>query len=46
VENISLWKKGNVALRLPNPHKSDVGVELLIRILRQADIAKSDWINL
>lgn len=39
-------EKENITLRLPNPHISDIGVELLMRILRQADIKKSDWINL
>jgi predicted RNA binding protein YcfA (HicA-like mRNA interferase family) len=39
-------EKGNITLRLPNPHKSDIGTGLLIRILKQAGIKKSDWINL
>jgi predicted RNA binding protein YcfA (HicA-like mRNA interferase family) len=39
-------EKGNITLRLPNPHKSDIGVELLIRILKQANIRNSDWIKL
>jgi predicted RNA binding protein YcfA (HicA-like mRNA interferase family) len=39
-------EKGNLTLRLPNPHKSDIGTGLLTRILKQAGIKKSDWINL
>jgi len=39
-------ENGNLTLRLPNPHKSDIGKELLIRILKQAGIKRSDWINL
>lgn len=35
--------KGTITVRLPNPHKSDVGVELLTRILRQAHITRKDW---
>ncbi|MGB5926217.1 MAG: type II toxin-antitoxin system HicA family toxin [Dehalococcoidia bacterium] len=35
--------KGVVRLRLPNPHKSDVGRELLSRILKQAGIDKDSW---
>ncbi len=35
--------KGMIRLRLPNPHKSDVGRELLSRILRQAAIDKDSW---
>ena len=32
-------------LRLPNPHRSDIGVELLRRILRQAGITRSEWFS-
>jgi len=39
-------EKGDLTLRLPNPHKSDIGTGLLIRILKQAGIKKSDWMNL
>jgi predicted RNA binding protein YcfA (HicA-like mRNA interferase family) len=39
-------EKGNITLRLPNPHKSDIGTELLIRILKQANIRNSYWIKL
>jgi predicted RNA binding protein YcfA (HicA-like mRNA interferase family) len=39
-------EKENITLRLPNPHKSDIGMELLIRILKQANIKNSDWIKL
>ena len=35
--------KGNITIRLPNPHKTDIGKELLLRILRQDGIKKSDW---
>ena len=35
--------KGAIRLRLPNPHKSDVGRELLSRILRQAGIDRDTW---
>jgi len=33
----------NISLRLPNPHQSDIGKDLLIRILKQAKIDKSEW---
>jgi predicted RNA binding protein YcfA (HicA-like mRNA interferase family) len=33
----------NLTLRIPNPHQNDIGKELLIRILRQAEISKDDW---
>ena len=35
--------KGAIRLRIPNPHKSDVGKELLSRILRQAGIDRGSW---
>lgn len=35
--------RGNLTLRIPNPHHSDIGRELLIRILRQAGISKDEW---
>jgi predicted RNA binding protein YcfA (HicA-like mRNA interferase family) len=35
--------KGTIRLRLPNPHKSDVGRELLSRILKQAGIDRAGW---
>ncbi|HJR06462.1 MAG TPA: type II toxin-antitoxin system HicA family toxin [Pyrinomonadaceae bacterium] len=35
--------RGNLTLRIPNPHQSDIGKELLIRILRQAGIDKDEW---
>ena len=35
--------KGVIRLRLPNPHKKDVGRELLSRILKQAGVDKDTW---
>ena len=35
--------KGAIRLRLPNPHKSDVGRELLSRILKQAGVDRDTW---
>jgi hypothetical protein len=35
--------KGMIRLRLPNPHKRDVGRELLSRILKQAGIDRDSW---
>lgn len=35
--------KENIILRIPNPHQSDIGKSLLIRILRQANITKKEW---
>ncbi len=35
--------KGNLTLALPNPHRGDIGVGLITRILRQAGIDKDEW---
>ena len=35
--------KGLIRLRLPNPQRTDVGKELLSRILKQAGIDKDAW---
>lgn len=35
--------KGELTIRIPNPHQGDIGKELLIRILQQAGIDKSEW---
>lgn len=33
----------SVTIRVPNPHQSDIGRELLARILRQAGIRRDEW---
>ena len=35
--------KGALALTIPNPHRGQIGRELLSRILRQAGISKKQW---
>ena len=35
--------KDDVTLTIPNPHKDDIGRELLSRILRQAGISRKEW---
>jgi len=35
--------KDNLTLRIPNPHQSDIGRELLARLLRQAGIERDEW---
>jgi predicted RNA binding protein YcfA (HicA-like mRNA interferase family) len=35
--------KGEITIRVPNPHQSDIGRELLGRILSQASITKEEW---
>ena len=35
--------KGDLTLTVPNPHRAEIGRELLARILRQAGISREDW---
>ena len=35
--------KGNITIRVPNPHRGDIGREFLSSILRQAHISKEKW---
>ena len=35
--------RGNLRLRIPNPHGGDIGVPLLTKILSQAGISPEDW---
>ncbi len=38
--------KHNLTLTIPNPHKSDIGKEFLLRILKQANITREQWENI
>ena len=38
--------KGDLVLTLPNPHRKEISVDLLVRILRQANIDKDRWIEI
>ena len=37
--------KDEIRLTLPNPHRQDIGVELLSRILKQAEITREEWLK-
>ena len=37
--------KGNLVLTIPNPHRRDIGVALLSRILRRAGVTKEEWLK-
>jgi predicted RNA binding protein YcfA (HicA-like mRNA interferase family) len=37
--------KGIVRLALPNPHRKEIGVDLLSRILKQAGISRTEWLK-
>ncbi len=38
-----IMRLGPVTLLLPNPHRHDIGVGLLTRILREAGIGRDEW---
>ena len=35
--------RGEIDVRIPNPHQADISVALLSRILRQADVSREEW---
>ena len=35
--------KGDLRLTIPNPHRQDIGVDLLKRLLRQGGIQRDEW---
>ena len=37
--------RGSSRLVLPNPHRGEIGVDLLKRILRQAGIEEEEWLE-
>ena len=36
--------RGDVVLTIPNPHRRDVGVDLLKRILARAGVDRDEWL--
>jgi predicted RNA binding protein YcfA (HicA-like mRNA interferase family) len=37
--------RGDLVLTIPNPHHEEIGIDLLVRILRQAGISREDWLQ-
>ncbi len=37
--------RGAVRLIVPNPHRQEIGLDLLTRILRQAGVSREDWLS-
>ncbi len=37
--------KGNLVLTVPNPHRKQVSIDLLSRILKQAGITAQEWLD-
>ena len=40
-----MTKTGGPTITVPNPHRSDISVDLLRRVLRVAKIDRDAWIN-
>lgn len=38
--------RGDIVLTIPNPHRNEISVDLLSRLLRQADISRDDWLSI
>jgi len=39
-----MWK-GTARVMIPNPHRADISVDLIKKILRQADIDRDEWLS-
>jgi predicted RNA binding protein YcfA (HicA-like mRNA interferase family) len=37
--------RGAQRLTIPNPHRREIGVNLLERILKQAEITRKEWLK-
>ena len=35
--------RGDVVVTVPNPHRGDIGIGLLSRVLRQAGVSRVQW---
>ena len=38
-----IMRRGDQTIRVPNPHQSEIGVDLLRRILRDSGISREEW---
>ena len=38
-------KRGDLTVDLPNPHKHDIGIGLLMKILKQAEVSREEWLS-
>ena len=36
-------KRGTVQIHIPNPHQGDISQALLLNILKQAGVSRSEW---
>jgi len=38
-------RRGDLTVIIPNPHDGDIGVGLLARLLRQAELSRDEWLG-
>ncbi|NCO33471.1 MAG: hypothetical protein AUJ92_13300 [Armatimonadetes bacterium CG2_30_59_28] len=38
-----IMRKGDLTVRIPNPHRTDIGPDLILKIIRQAKITRRQW---
>jgi len=36
--------RGDTVVTIPNPHRGDISVDLLQRILRRAEVSRAEWL--
>jgi len=39
------FEEGTAYSAIPNPHRAEISVDLLSRILRRAEITREDWLK-
>lgn len=44
--NHQFMSHDTITIRIPNPHKTKISVDLLKRILNQANISREEWLKL
>ncbi len=37
--------KNDLVLTVPNPHRDDIGPDLLLKLLKQAGISREEWLK-
>ena len=37
--------RGEIDVRIPNPHEGDISIDLLARILKQAGVTRREWLR-
>lgn len=41
----SYMTRGNLVLAIPNPHRSQISVDLLTRVLSRAAVTRDEWLK-